>query len=993
VTWTGTPGEGSYTVPAQTLPTSREISIPVSVIAYNLGKPVTVTYSVTRNGGDSPPSASLNLAVQTLSPGDLQDAKPKILLAENEGEGTELDLNAISGDATCWLGTWPLIAPDQDVWLRLKGTKADGTVPYDLGIWTPPPWGPRVNPTWIAEGFYTKVTAAYSYLKELKDGSTLTMEFKADLSKTTNEANAVTFPLRTYTVRAILVTPSIDVVNDLAGTPIPDGSSTTSTIVTLIGEAAPLARVEIFDGGDSQGSEQVGNTGDWRRTLIDLTRTEHRFTAKGLYGSEPVSAEYTLTVVSTVTPIIFDVRDSNGSVVGGTTVDTRVRVVGTGSSHQAIQLMDGAANIGNPIYVAADELWDTTLTELAAKDYNLKARALYGMGVPDSEIKAFSVVDALAPAITSIKDEQNVDIPDGSTTITPSVTLTGTATSGLSIELFDGIDSKGTFVATGGIWTAPNISVAPGDRSFTAKAQYGSEPVSQAWTFIVITLNDQNKPYIQQAENNGAGPILDVGSFTGNAIAKASPWPGIAAGQKVWLRCLGKKANDDDHIITLYTASPVSPSEVPDGLSKNFLHSALEVLGDNTSLTMELKVTFNGSSVEEDATVFPLRNYTVKTVALIAPTLDDIIDAKGSIVDGITVATSVTVTGTGSSGQKIQLLDGNDNIGDEITVPDNSTNWTATLSGLSPKAYSLKAKALYGTDLPDSAAKAFSVTAVLTPTIIDITDSQGSVVDGTTVEISVTVTGTGSSGQKIQLLDGDDNIGSEISIASDGTTWNTDLTELTVKTYEIKAKALYGTGVPDSAVRSFNVVAPTPELVFNTAPVTLGGKVYMLEGYPNLPAFGDGTSTYHQASGGVPGYTYSSSNAVVAVVDNGWVTVRRNGHTAITAQDSAKQSKSYDVWVTGVIVCQGLGNNDWTGASNTAAAHGMRLATMAELREIFDTYYRNWPMEDRYYWSKDQAPGGIGRYFYVKNLVTGAESSLKDQAGLFPVAALVLGLK
>ncbi|AUM71224.1 hypothetical protein [Pseudomonas fluorescens] len=199
VTWAGTAGGGSHTTPAQALPSNREIDIPVEVLAYNLGKPVTVTYTVTRNGETSDPSAALNLAVQTIAPGDLLGAKPKILQAANNGDGSELDLNTISTNATCWLGTWPLIAEDQDVWLRIKGTKADGTVPYDLDIWAPPPQGPKVTPAWISQGFY-EIPALYSYLKDLKDGSDLTMEFKVDFSETTDEANAITFPLRSYTV-------------------------------------------------------------------------------------------------------------------------------------------------------------------------------------------------------------------------------------------------------------------------------------------------------------------------------------------------------------------------------------------------------------------------------------------------------------------------------------------------------------------------------------------------------------------------------------------------------------------------------------------------------------------------------------------------------------------------------------------------------------------------------------------------------------------------
>ncbi|NWB47546.1 hypothetical protein [Pseudomonas gingeri] len=209
VTWAGTAGAGSYTTPVQALPGSREIPVPVEVLAYNLGRSVTVTYTVSRGGSELSPSASLNLAVLRLAQSDLLGAKPKLLQAAAEGEGTELNLSTISGDVTCRVGIWPLIAPDQDVWLRLKGTKADGTVPYNLNIWAPPPRGPRASQVWIDQGFY-QVSATYSYLKELMHGSTLTMEFKADLSKTTDEANAITFPLRTYTVSAMdLTAPSL----------------------------------------------------------------------------------------------------------------------------------------------------------------------------------------------------------------------------------------------------------------------------------------------------------------------------------------------------------------------------------------------------------------------------------------------------------------------------------------------------------------------------------------------------------------------------------------------------------------------------------------------------------------------------------------------------------------------------------------------------------------------------------------------------------------
>ncbi|MFL6611994.1 MAG: RCC1 domain-containing protein, partial [Pseudomonas sp.] len=206
VTWTGAPGtplEGSHTSGESLVSEGLEIPIPNSVVAFNLGKSVKVSYVVIR-GNEPIPSLVFDLAVQTFTEGDLLTAKPKILEAANQGEGLELDLSTISANATCWLGVWPLISPDQDVWLRLKGTKADGTTGYNHNIWAPPPKGPRVNPLWISQGYY-HVPAPYDYLKELKDGSVLTMEFKVAFSKNTVEAEAVVFPLRTYTIKALAV--------------------------------------------------------------------------------------------------------------------------------------------------------------------------------------------------------------------------------------------------------------------------------------------------------------------------------------------------------------------------------------------------------------------------------------------------------------------------------------------------------------------------------------------------------------------------------------------------------------------------------------------------------------------------------------------------------------------------------------------------------------------------------------------------------------------
>ncbi|KJH79971.1 hypothetical protein UG46_27205, partial [Pseudomonas fluorescens] len=73
--------------------------LPVTLTAYNLGKAVTVTYTVTRDGTALPDSLPLALNVQAIS----SLTTPLIPQAAQGGIGSELDLDSFTGDArvTC----------------------------------------------------------------------------------------------------------------------------------------------------------------------------------------------------------------------------------------------------------------------------------------------------------------------------------------------------------------------------------------------------------------------------------------------------------------------------------------------------------------------------------------------------------------------------------------------------------------------------------------------------------------------------------------------------------------------------------------------------------------------------------------------------------------------------------------------------------------------------------------------------------------------------
>ncbi|SQF99557.1 Uncharacterised protein [Paucimonas lemoignei] len=169
-------------------------------------------------------------------------------------------------------------------------------------------------------------------------------------------------------------------------------------------------------------------------------------------------------------------------------------------------------------------------------------------------------------------------------------------------------------------------------------------------------------------------------------------------------------------------------------------------------------------------------------------------------------------------------------------------------------------------------------------------------------------------------------------------------------------------------------------LTLDPTPVTLSGKIYLLPGTPDLlPAFPAGTTVKRTASGGQAPYSYRSSDTKVAQVDaDGLASVRGNGTATISVTDALGNTASYPVTVTGVVHCIGLGNAKYSQASATAASQGLRIPSMDELNQIFNTYGNRWPMGNAIYWSSTVlAQNLIGTKWYsTKNLTTGANFKL-----------------
>lgn len=152
-------------------------------------------------------------------------------------------------------------------------------------------------------------------------------------------------------------------------------------------------------------------------------------------------------------PLIRWIEDSVGFLPeGGVTLDRAVTVVGVGRREQQIEVFDEENSL---VKVYADQHldWSADVDNLAVKPYSLKSAYADGSGV-ELEPYKFEVVEDLGrPHIRSVTAADG-SVPYDGTTYAKQVTVSGTASAGEEIELFDRTTSlKKVRVSSEGDWS------------------------------------------------------------------------------------------------------------------------------------------------------------------------------------------------------------------------------------------------------------------------------------------------------------------------------------------------------------------------------------------------------------------------------------------------------------------------------------------------------------------------------------------------------------
>ncbi|OYT83110.1 hypothetical protein [Pseudomonas sp. PGPPP2] len=203
VTMIGAGNGGSPTIPAK--PGNEalqkvEFDITKAAIHANIRNQdttVTFQYGVTRAGA-TVHSDILTVTVKAIPLAEL--VKTVLQINQANADTQVLDLSAFTGDARGTVGIWPFITASYPVWLRLLG-KTASNVDHDRLVYNGA-GASAVNSTWIANG-KIEPNLPRSYLQGLGHGTVLKMEFKAAVSSSKAEAEALTFPIMEYRVNTL----------------------------------------------------------------------------------------------------------------------------------------------------------------------------------------------------------------------------------------------------------------------------------------------------------------------------------------------------------------------------------------------------------------------------------------------------------------------------------------------------------------------------------------------------------------------------------------------------------------------------------------------------------------------------------------------------------------------------------------------------------------------------------------------------------------------
>ena len=377
-----------------------------------------------------------------------------------------------------------------------------------------------------------------------------------------------------------------------------NGAQNTST-VTLTGTAEANAVVEVVEGATSRGTA-VATGGNWTVTINSVADGAHSYVAKATDAAGNVSGS------SNTRTITVDTVAPNAPVIGGSNATQNTSTVtlsGTAEAGATVTVLEGATTRGTATATGGN--WTVTINSVAdgAHSYVATARDAAGNTSGNSNTRTITV-DTTAP---------NAPVIGGANGIQKSttVTLSGTAETNATVEVFEGATSRGSATATGGNWTVTINTVADGAHSYVARATDAASNTSGDSNTRTITVDTiapnapviggsnapQNKNTVTLSGTAEAGAtvtVLEGATNRGSTTATGGNWTvtinSVADGAHAYIAratdaATNTSGNSNTRTITVDTVAPNAP-----------------VIGGSNATQGSATVTLSGTA-EADATV------------------------------------------------------------------------------------------------------------------------------------------------------------------------------------------------------------------------------------------------------------------------------------------------------------------------------------------------------------------------------------------------------
>ncbi|MSX76853.1 MAG: hypothetical protein F2738_02310, partial [Actinobacteria bacterium] len=453
----------------------------------------------------------------------------------------------------------------------------------------------------------------------------------------------------------------------------------------------------------------------------------------------------------------FTLRDLNDDVYG-----VKSRVTSLGNSAGSLGQLNLVVDNRVPGTPGAPNMTDATDTGISARDnVTSTLRPIFKVAIDGIEISGSPLVAGDSILLL------------GGSTIVETLTLSSSD------------------ISTGFVLLQPNIDLSEGSNSLTAKARSiagvsGSDSIALS---VLIDTTGQIAPSI---------PDLIATDDTG--VSSSDNTTSIVQPRlSVLLSGLGVVANDQiqllDASLRIIGSVTVSSIDVANGYVYVL---PLEVLVDGSQV-LKVRVLDRAGNIGQVSSGLTLKIVTSVPNAT-EPTMQTSSDSGRSSSDRITLRTTPTFVGTGTSGDTVQLYDGLQLIGTGQVV---GGNWSITVSALADNSYTLRALVI------DSAGNASSFSAGLGVTI-DTSRPIAPVITGSNLLKSTatpTISGTAEALAVVSLYEGLHLIGT--TTADSAGNWSLTTSSLVDRSYSLKASATDIAGNTSTDSTTVNMLVDT----------------------------------------------------------------------------------------------------------------------------------------------------------------------------------------